>query len=146
MSRRLGILLVLGLLTGADDAKPDPNKKDLEQMQGTWHAVAMETNGTRGGADEVKKFTLSVKKDGLTIKVNGEDHVSAKLVLTVNKKPKELDLVQETGPVYKGIYEVDGDTLKLCFNLSSDDDAERPKEFKAEEDSHSALFTWKRTK
>jgi hypothetical protein len=42
-------------------------------------------------------------KDDFSVKVNGEDHVSAKLVLRADKKPKELDLVQETGPTYKGV-------------------------------------------
>jgi uncharacterized protein (TIGR03067 family) len=58
----------------------------------------------------------------------------------------DVDLVQESGPVYNGIYEIDGDKFKICVNLSSDADSERPKEFKTEEDSPTALFTWERTK
>jgi uncharacterized protein (TIGR03067 family) len=147
MSKRLAVLLVLGFLIGADDAKKsDQSKKDLDQMQGTWHAVAMETKGVRSGADEIKKLKLIVKKDEFSVKMNGEDHVSAKLVIRADKKPKEVDLVQETGPVYKGIYEIDGDKLKICVTLSSDADSERPKEFKTEEDSPTTLFTWERTK
>jgi uncharacterized protein (TIGR03067 family) len=147
MSKRLCVLVILGFLIGADDAKKsDQSKKDLDQIQGNWHVVAMETNGMRGGADEVKKLTLIVKKDDYSVKVNGEDHVSAKLVLRADKKPKELDLVLETGPVHKGIYEIDGDKFKICVSLSSAADSERPKEFKTKEDSDTALFTWERTR
>ena len=85
-----------------------------------------------------------VKKDSYTVKVGGEDHVSAKLVLRAGKEPKEVDVVLETGPVYKGIYEIEGDTFKMCLVLSSDDDSERPKEFKSDEDSNTAFFTWER--
>jgi uncharacterized protein (TIGR03067 family) len=57
-----------------------------------------------------------------------------------------VDIVLETGPVYKGIYELEADTLKICFVLSSDDDSERPKEFKTDEDSNTGLFSWERTR
>jgi uncharacterized protein (TIGR03067 family) len=87
-----------------------------------------------------------VKNDSYTVKTSGKEHVSAKLVLRADKEPKEMDIVLETDPVYKGIYEIDGDTLKICLVLSSDDDSKRPKEFKSEEDSNTALFTWERTR
>jgi uncharacterized protein (TIGR03067 family) len=158
MSRRLCTFLVLGFLIGAADAqkpdetnkdraqakKADQSKKDLDDMQGNWHAVALEVKGTPSGEDAIKKIKFILKKDDYSVKVDGKDHVSAKLVLRAEKKPKELDLVQETGPVYKGIYEMDGDTLKICLCLSSDADSERPKEFKSAEDSNTALFSWHR--
>ena len=109
--------------------KADQSKKDLDDMQGNWHAVALEVKGMPSGDDAIKKFKLIVKSDDYSVKVNGKNHVSAKLVLRAQKKPNELDLVQETGPVYKAIYEIDGDTLKICLCLSSDADSERPKEF-----------------
>jgi len=147
MSKRLGVFLILGFLIGADDAKPsDQSKKDLDQMQGNWHMTAMTVKGKSHGAEEIKKFKLIVKKDVYCVQVDGKDHVSAKLVLRADKKPKEVDLGLETGPIYKGIYEIDGDTLKMCLNLSSDADSERPKEFASEADSPMALFTWQRAK
>ncbi len=147
MSKPFYILLALGCSIGSDDAKTsDKSKKDLEKMQGTWHAIAVEVKGTPSDADAVKKFELVVKKDSYTVKTSGEDHVSAKLVLRADKEPKEMDIVLDTDPVYKAIYEIDGDTLKICLVLSSDDDSKRPKEFKSEEDSNTALFTWERTR
>ena len=147
MSKLFYILLALGCLIGSDDAKTsDQSKKDLEKMQGTWHAIAAEVKGTPSDADALKKFELVVKNDSYTVKTSGKEHVSAKLVLRADKEPKEMDIVLETDPVYKGIYEIDGDTLKICLVLSSDDDSKRPKEFKSEEDSNTALFTWERTR
>jgi uncharacterized protein (TIGR03067 family) len=146
MAKQFSVLLILCFLVGADDAtKPDRSKKDLDQMQGAWHAVAIEAKGMRKGADEIKNFTLLVRKDDFSVKVNGEDHLAAKLVLRVDKKPKELDLVQAEA-VHKGIYEIDGAKFKMCVNLSSEADAARPKEFKTEEDAHTALVRWERTK
>jgi uncharacterized protein (TIGR03067 family) len=147
MGKQFSVLLILCFLFGADDAtNPSRSQKDLDQMQGAWHAVAMEAKGMRKGADEVKNFTLLVKKDDFSVKVNGEDHLVAKLVLRTDKNPKELDLDQ-AGAVHKGIYAIDGDKFKICINLSSEADAARPKEFKtAEEESHTALVRWERTK
>jgi uncharacterized protein (TIGR03067 family) len=147
VSKPFYILLALGCLIGSDDAKTsDQSKKDLKKMQGTWHAIAVEVKGTPSDADALKKFELVVKNDSYTVKTSGKEHVSAKLVLAADKEPKEMDIVLETDPVYKGIYEIDGDTLKICLVLSSDDDSKRPKEFKSEEDSNTALFTWERTR
>ena len=145
MSKRLGVFLILGFLIGADDAKPsDQSKKDLDQMQGNWHMTAMTVKGKSHGAEEIKKFKLIVKKDVYCVQVDGKDHVSAKLVLRADKKPKEVDLGLETGPIYKGIYEIDGDKFRICVSVSSDADAGRPKEFKTNEDSNSACMTWER--
>jgi uncharacterized protein (TIGR03067 family) len=145
MSKRLCVLLVCGFLAGADGAaKSDQNKKDLDQMQGKWQAVALDFKGTARGPEVTKKLQLVVKKDQYTIKQSDKDHVSAKLVLGASRKPKELDLVLDTGPVYKGIYEMDGDTLKVCLCLSSDAVSQRPTEFKGDEDANTALFTWTR--
>jgi uncharacterized protein (TIGR03067 family) len=145
MNKPLCVLLLLGFLIGVAEAKkPDQSKKDLDDMQGNWHAVALEAKGMPSEEDVIKKLKLIVKKDDYSVKVNGKDHVSAKLVLRAEKKPKELDLVQTTGPVYKGIYKIDGDTLRICICLSSDADSERPKEFKSEVDSNTALFSWQR--
>jgi uncharacterized protein (TIGR03067 family) len=147
VSKLFYILLALGCLIGSDDDKTsDQSKKDLEKMQGTWHAITVEVKGTPSDADAVKKFELVVKNDSYTVKTSGKEHVSAKLVLRADKDPKEMDIVLETDPVYKGIYEIDGDTLKICLVLSSDDDSKRPMEFKSEENSNTALFTWERTR
>jgi uncharacterized protein (TIGR03067 family) len=147
MSKPSYILLALGFLMGSDDAKTsDQSKKDLKKMQGTWHATTVEVKGTPSDADALKKFELVVKNDSYTVKTGGKEHVSARLVLAAEKEPKEMDIVLDTDPVYKGIYEIDGDTLKICLVLSSDDESKRPKEFKSAEDSNTALFTWERTR
>jgi uncharacterized protein (TIGR03067 family) len=146
MQKCLSVLLVCGFLIWAGDGqKPDQGKGDLDQMQGNWHAVAMEGKGKAKSADDVKKFQLIVNKDAFTVKLDGADHLSGKLVLRADKKPKQVDLVQETGPLYKGIYEINGQRLKMCVCISSDADSERPKNLATKEDSENACITWERT-
>jgi hypothetical protein len=54
MYKRLSVLIVFGLLIGASDAQEtDQGKKDFDQMQGTWRAIAMEGRGKVKGADEI---------------------------------------------------------------------------------------------
>jgi len=146
MQKRLCVLLACGLLIGAGDGqKSDQGKGDLDQMQGNWQAVAMEAKGKAKSVDDVKKFQLIVNKDAFTVKLDGADHLSGKLVLRADKKPKQVDLVQETGPLYKGIYEINGQRLKMCVCISSDADSERPKDLTTKEDSENACITWERT-
>ncbi len=87
MNKPYYILLALGCLIGSDDPKTsDQSKKDLEKMQGTWHATAGEFKGTPLDADGLKKFELVVKNDSYTVKTDGKDHLSAKLVLASRQK------------------------------------------------------------
>jgi uncharacterized protein (TIGR03067 family) len=64
------------------------------------------------------------------------------------KKPKSIDLTLTQGvgkgKVGLGIYELDGDTLKLCF--PQDENAARPTEFKSTDGSRHGLLTMRRQK
>jgi uncharacterized protein (TIGR03067 family) len=64
------------------------------------------------------------------------------------RNPKTIDLEimagEYKGIVYLGIYELDGDTLRLCFALP--DRPVRPSEFSASKGSVRALTEFKRGK
>jgi uncharacterized protein (TIGR03067 family) len=84
-----------------------------------------------------------VKGDKVTVSTG--DKVVAEVTITVDpsKKPKWMDSVT-TGEDKKAlaIYELDGDTLKICVGLKG----ERPKEFTGKKDSGCALYVYKREK
>jgi uncharacterized protein (TIGR03067 family) len=66
----------------------------------------------------------------------------------VNPKanPKTLDVVsvkQKGKSLLRAIYELKGDSLKICFAVG---DAERPKEFKSAAGSRSGITVYKRVK
>jgi uncharacterized protein (TIGR03067 family) len=67
--------------------------------------------------------------------------------LNPKAKPKELDIVGTDGPnkgkTILAIYEQDGDTLRICYDLSGKG---RPTEFKTKEGTQSFLVTYVREK
>jgi uncharacterized protein (TIGR03067 family) len=90
-----------------------------------------------------------IKEDKLSLAADHQpDQREFQLKLDPAKQPKEIDL-KALGGMYQGktvpgIYEVKGDTLKLC--LPNKDDILRPKEFNAPKDSRLVLLVLKRSK
>ena len=70
------------------------------------------------------------------------------LKLDPTAKPKAVDIMYTSGPVKgetdKAIYEIDGDTLKVCYSLEPD--AERPTEFASKPDGKVFVLSYKRVK
>jgi uncharacterized protein (TIGR03067 family) len=137
----LAFALVLNFSVAAksDDAKDDA-------LQGTWLPSTAELGG-KPFPDEVRKtIKLVVKDDKYTVTVGKEvDQGTVKLNPTA--KPKEIDSIGTDGPnkgkTILAIYERDGDTLKVCYDLSG---KTRPTEFKTKEDTALFLVTYKREK
>ncbi|MFL5241128.1 MAG: TIGR03067 domain-containing protein [Gemmataceae bacterium] len=145
--RPLLACMLVGLLLGADDPK-DHVKKDKEKLQGAWKAVTVEAGGKP--LDEGDLHRLIFSGDVFTIKKGEETMIKGKFTLDPSKKPKEIDMeFIETkrdnlrGKTALGIYEVDGDTLKWCWNKP---DGKRPKEFSSEAADVHLLVTLKREK
>jgi RNA polymerase sigma factor (sigma-70 family) len=104
-------------------------KTDEEQMQGIWLIESLEEDGNPS-PDEKAITEVEVKDDKIIFKYGKlKKESAATFKLDASKKPKAVDLTApgETKP-YPGIYEITGDTLKLCWreNLQG---AERPKAF-----------------
>jgi uncharacterized protein (TIGR03067 family) len=100
-----------------------------QELQGKWVVKSFEYNGS-----EVERLKNAIRefKDGkysLTPKTG--EAIEGAVMLDATQSPKAIDL-DVNGRVIKGIYELDGDTLTLCYNLASD---ERPSEFASKPDT-----------
>jgi uncharacterized protein (TIGR03067 family) len=146
MRTSVWLLPAVALLVAADAAQ-EAVKKDLEQLQGEWSMVSGESNGQEF-ADQVFKTAKRVCKGNETTVTVGE-RLILKATITINpsKEPKNIDYdVREgdtKGRIIRGIYELDGDTVKFCFSAPG---GERPTDFTAKAGSNRTLSTWKRTK
>lgn len=134
MRRTLLLAVAAGLLVAAD-AKDD-GKEELKKWQGSW-ATTSEYNGEKSPA----KFTTTIKDNAYTVKLGDKTIDSGTIKLGVDKKVKTIDATtSKAGPnkgqVLLGIYEMDGDTIKVCFG-----EKERPKEFSAKKDFGQVLNT-----
>lgn len=151
MTRLARTLIALGMLTmpalGDDEKKP---KTDLDQFQGSWSIVGVEQDGMKVPREMLSDQVITFEKDKYVLKAKGIDRVVEEGTnkLDPSKTPKAIDVKIEKGmdkgKDQLGIYQIDGDDLKLCF--SQPGAKERPTEFKTTEDDHFILFTLKREK
>jgi uncharacterized protein (TIGR03067 family) len=142
MRARYGWALLLGLLLVAG-AQGDP-RKELAKLEGLWFAASATQDGKELPKEEVKKIALVVKGGSYTF-TSGASIVKGKYKLDPSTRPKSIDAIRTSGDkkgmTLKGIYELEGDTFKVCL---ADPDKDRPKEFKAPEGSGCRLFVFKK--
>jgi uncharacterized protein (TIGR03067 family) len=108
-------------------AKP---KSDHDQVQGTWRAVSGEPSDViRFTPDDVKHITVTFAGDTATLTVR-DDRVQGTFTVDQTRAPKYMTITG--GPDdYRGqfgIYQLDGDTLRLCMG---DAKMGRPTEFQS---------------
>jgi uncharacterized protein (TIGR03067 family) len=119
---------------------------DLKAMEGKWSIEKAEVNGEAVDQETLKDIlvTITGARYELLIK-DTKDAGTIKLDET--QKPKTMDGTdtegEDVGKVTKSIYELSGDTLRVCYSLSG---GERPKEFATKPDSQLLLVTYKREK
>lgn len=145
----LALASVVGLLLAADAPKEDPNKKDMDALQGSWKLVSRERDGKADPADAIKDIVVVNTGNKFELK-GGPSAVGAtkgSFVIDATKKPKHMDRTPADGPqkdkTLLCIYELDGDTLKLCVAPAG---KERPTEFSSKAGSGHILSVFKREK
>ncbi len=116
-------------------------RQDLERLQGTWNVVSLEMDGQKmsgGGA------RIVVRGNRFTTSAMGAAYEGS-VAVHETTAPKSFDLRFEQGPekgnTNLGIYELDGDTWKICLATRG---TERPKEFAAPRGTGIALETLQR--
>jgi len=146
MKRQVLMIVVVGLLLAADQPKSDATRKEIKDFQGTWKWVSLEMDGKKLPLDAFKDGMLVITGDKFTTSlVEGTSHGTFKV--DVSKKPKTIDVTFEDGPdkgkTMPGIYELKGDTYKVCMALAGKD---RPTAFATKPESGHVLEVLKRQK
>ena len=132
------VILTVGLLPAADDPKQAAVQKELDRLHGQWELVSAEKDGKtippgtfkgeralfQGDQSMVKKGDKVLQRSTLTIDPTAQPKTFEEAVTDgINKGKKK-----------HGIYEVDGDMLRICQVRDGQD---RPKEFAGK---HGALL------
>jgi len=136
------IRLIVGVLSasgafgtaarGADDAK---------ELQGTWNAVKTEL----AGEPMNWTVTLTIEGDSYTVQANGKpDKGSCKV--DASARPGKMAITggeggPNAGKTFLAIYELDGDMLRICYDLSG---KKHPETFATQKGTPLYLVTYKR--
>jgi uncharacterized protein (TIGR03067 family) len=133
----LGFGVVVSVL--ADD------KKDLEAMQGVWIFTDHETDGKTTPNFKAGVVTVTLKGDTFAVREGDKILQAGTMKLGAEKGLKTIDCPVTEGAhkgiTMLGIYTLDGDNMKVCFDTTGKD---RPQEFKTDKDRF--LVTCKRDK
>jgi uncharacterized protein (TIGR03067 family) len=158
MSRRTGMRISSVLLfcavgfaaSGAPGTVADDKaelEKEARKFQGTWTFASSVTGGEELPADHLKMFLVIFEGDKHTVKKGDEVIQVGTQKLDPSRSPKTIDVTMVEGPhkgtVMLGIYEIDADTLKVCFDPEG---KTRPTEFKSPAGSKNFVNVHKRVK
>lgn len=146
MRQLLPALILLAITVGATPADP-PKAPDL---RGTWVVEEAEYSGNKTAV----KYVFEFQNGKMTRKTSAASKVTTTFDYYVNPttKPMEIEWVPNTTvkvkKVQKGIFELNGDQLKICIQGTAVKAAgkTRPTQFKTTAGDGNYLFVLKRQK
>ena len=144
VSMFVGLFFLGTFVHGAGDA----TKEDLERLQGKWKFVERIIDGKKQTG---KQLESTWTFDGNRVIYHVDADLLAIVTLNAKTNPKTFDFDHESKDPKrvqkgrKGIYEIDGDILKICV-VAEGKTKERPTAFESKEGSGYALTILKRVK
>jgi uncharacterized protein (TIGR03067 family) len=145
--RRISIAVVAWVFTLMGvDCRADDVQDDFKASQGRWDLVYFEREGKE--VEWTGRIQTIISPGKFIVKRGDEIIAAGTSTLDPTKNPKTLDSTYTEGPdkgkTFKGIYQLDGDTMKFCRPGSPDD--ARPTEFKTTPGSSAFVSVYKRAK
>jgi uncharacterized protein (TIGR03067 family) len=144
MKYLLCICLAVGASLNAFAAVSSDN--DAKAVQGNWKPAKAELAGQPMTDAVLKSISLKLDNGKYEVFV-GEVPDRGTYTLDSATKPRSMTITGTAGPnlgkTFPAIYELKGDTLRICYDLSG---AKRPTEFKSMAGTRLYLVTYNRKK
>ncbi len=122
-------------------------EEELKKFRGVWTFESVEAGGKKAPAADFKGMTVTFEGDRYAVRKGDEVIQAGRQKLDPSRSPKAIDVTVSEGlnkgAVMLGIYEIDGDTLKVCFDEGG---KKRPTEFKSAPGSQTFVNVHKRVK
>ena len=157
MTSHAPLILWVGCLLAADPPPDDAIRKERRSLGGTWVVESIVRDPKERGEGEGKGQKVVIIGEKVVVKAPGEDKPIGGLILKIDptREPKTLDLwVDETPlksrkdtfkePPVLAIYELSGDTLRICW--APLEKRERPTEFASKAGTGHGLVVLRREK
>jgi len=120
MKARLLIALFIAGSFGVAGAEDDA-KKEAKKFAGTWVGTSSVDRGQEVPEEQIKKLQLVFTGDKFEVSDGDTNVMKGNFVVDPSKKPKAIDLKstegRHQGETTEGIYEWDGDNLKICLMM-----------------------------
>jgi len=147
------LLALVSVVLIAAEPTEDQKKGELKKLEGAWQMVTEE----RDGNSRPVKDKWIIKGDHYTCLYNGSTLATYRISIDPSKKPNQIETFMEMkdfkgkpteGTPLIGIYEIDGDTLRVCYQFynRTDKPLVRPDKFTAAKGTNTLLLTFKRAK
>jgi uncharacterized protein (TIGR03067 family) len=144
MNPHAAVLTLVGVMLVGAGGQDEAVKKELARMQGVWKTVSVEINGQAVPEEEFKDDRLTIR-DGAFVLRAGKSSTAGTLTLDPTKQPRTIDtetvLGKDKGIKSLGIYQLEGNTLKVCYVVHPNP---RPTEFKTMPKSGRALVVYQK--
>ena len=126
------------------DDKAGAVKAELERFAGTWRYESTVVEGQEVPAEGLRDARLKIQGDTFAL-TDPTATYRGTFVVDPTSTPRTIDVTftegPEAGKTSLGIYQLDGETYKVCVGLAG---RERPKDFEARPGSGHALQVLKR--
>jgi uncharacterized protein (TIGR03067 family) len=137
----LGLTVAASLIAFAADPSDD-----AKAVQGSWEPAKADLGGQPMAEVVLKSISLKLDNGKYEVFV-GKAPDKGTYTLDSNSKPKSITITGTEGPnqgkTFPAIYELNGDKLRICYDLSG---AKRPTEFKSVAGTKLYLVTYNRKK
>jgi uncharacterized protein (TIGR03067 family) len=118
----------------------DDGGDDLAKMQGDWVPTEVVANGELLPKEVISGLKLTIKGAEYFLQ-SADQPARGSFKLKASTSPKSIDVTTDSGDRAEGIYELSGDTLRVCH---ANNGGARPTEFKSEAGADRLLATYKR--
>lgn len=126
-----------------DKAKEAAVKKEAQKFQGDYSLTFCEIDGSNVPDDQLKTGKLTIKGDKGVVQFNNFE-LTWTFTVDPSKDPKTIDLKDDKGNTFLGIYEMNDEGYRICRTFLPGKD--RPKDFGTKAESGRVLGQWKRVK
>lgn len=142
--RQTAALIALALLFAATAISQEA--ADRKALAGKWTPVSAELAGAKLPEAQLAVISLTIADANYLVQV-GKAIDKGTLKIDSAKKPRAMDIIGTDGPnkgkTMLAIYEIDKDTLKICYDLEGKN---RPTDFTSSKEKPHFLVVYRRAK